>query len=82
MIGLGFTLAIGFSVASNAAIVAGPADTGSAIVTVGEGCGAGFWRGPGGHCNHFEGPGGNARGTAYECPNGFHFGAGRCQYNR
>ncbi len=46
-----------------------------AIVRIAEGCGPGFWRGPGGYCHPF------AAGRA--CPVGYHLGpeGGRCWPN-
>jgi hypothetical protein len=36
------------------------------VIKIAEGCGPGFWRGPGGHCHPF------ANGRA--CPAGYHLG--------
>jgi hypothetical protein len=64
---LGFALAFGIATAAGAAIAPAPiGNAGSAIVKVAEGCGMGFWRGPGGHCHPM------AMGRA--CPPGFHLG--------
>ena len=81
---LSLALAFAAAGAANAATV--PARMGSAataVITVGENCGANHWRGPGGHCNVFPDNGGNRRGTYEECPRGFHFvpGTGRCFHN-
>jgi len=43
-----------------------PTKTGNEVIKIAEGCGPGFWRGPGGHCHPF------AVGRA--CPRGFHLG--------
>jgi hypothetical protein len=66
-IALSAVLAAGLATAANAGIIApaaGPSE--SLIVKVAEGCGPGFWRGPGGHCHPF------AVGRA--CPVGYHLG--------
>lgn len=57
--------------------------TESAIVTVGEGCGAGSWRGPDSRCRPFHTPYGSNRNTRFECPPGWHIGSGgaRCWRN-
>ena len=54
------------------------------IIQVGEGCGANRWRGSNGGCHVFTNPYGSNRGTAAECPPGFHFAPnfGRCFPNR
>lgn len=51
-----------------------------AVVTVGEGCGPGRWRGPYGGCHWFRSPCGSYRGTPAECPPAFFFAPnyGRC----
>ncbi len=68
-------MALGLATAADAAILPLPIDNGDAgIVNVAEGCGAGFWRGPHGHCNRFAGPGGSYRGTHIACPPGMHIG--------
>ncbi len=75
----------GLATGANATMSAGPVPTDtSAVVKVGEGCGPGRWRGPYGGCNTFTTPYGNHRGTAFECPAGFHLGPdrGRCWPNR
>ena len=87
---LGFVLALGMAGAAQAASV-GPAPVvglrHDGIITVGEGCGANRWKGPGGNCNNFRGGEGTNRGTEQECPPGLHYefhgaGTGRCYYNR
>jgi hypothetical protein len=72
---LGASLAIGLATAADAAISIAPLGGPAAIVKVAEGCGAGFWRGPAGHCHPY------ARGRA--CPVGYHLGpdAHRCWPN-
>ena len=78
-------LSLGTIGAAHAMTVPGPASLGgNAIVQVGEGCGGGMWRGPGGRCIPFNGPGGSYRGTTIECPPGYHIGPdrGRCWPNR
>ena len=82
---LGLALAFGLATAANAMgvpITMGGND--GSIIKVGEGCGAGAWRGPNGVCHPFGGPGGNNRGTRYECPPGMHIGPGgeKCWPNR
>ncbi|MGO8797801.1 MAG: GCG_CRPN prefix-to-repeats domain-containing protein [Roseiarcus sp.] len=69
------SLAFGLATAADAAISPAPVGGGAAIVKIAEGCGAGFWRGPGGHCHPY------ARGRA--CPGGYHLGpdARRCWPN-
>src|SRR5581483_2028309 len=60
-------LAIGLATAASAGIAYTPIQkSDSLIVKVAEGCGAGFWRGPGGRCHPF------AVGRA--CPPGYHLG--------
>ena len=59
-------LAAGLATAANAGIIAPVASSDSLIVKVAEGCGPGFWRGPGGACHPF------AVGRA--CPVGYHLG--------
>jgi hypothetical protein len=64
---LGVALAFGFANASSAAITPVPVGTGADLtIRVAEGCGPGFWRGPGGACHPF------ARGRL--CPPGYHIG--------
>jgi hypothetical protein len=46
--------------------VPAPATTAGTVIKIAEGCGPGFWRGPGGHCHPF------AVGRA--CPVGYHLG--------
>jgi hypothetical protein len=67
-IALGAALAFSLVTASSAAImpvsVASPSDL---TIKVAEGCGRGFWRGPGGACHPMAGPN-------RFCPPGFHIG--------
>ena len=58
-----------FGVASAASAGVAPAPIGnssSLIVKVAEGCGPGFWRGPGGRCHPFA--------VNRACPVGYHLG--------
>jgi hypothetical protein len=60
-------LTLGLATAASAGVI--PAQIGNndgLIVKVAEGCGPGFWRGPGGRCHPF------AVGRA--CPVGYHLG--------
>jgi hypothetical protein len=64
---LSAALAFGIATAASAGIAPAPiGNTSSPIVKVAEGCGPGFWRGPGGRCHPF------AVGRA--CPPGYHLG--------
>jgi hypothetical protein len=64
---LGIALAFGVATAASAAIAPAPiGNSGSVIVKVAEGCGVGFWRGPGGNCHPMS------MGRA--CPRGYHLG--------
>jgi hypothetical protein len=63
---LGALLALGMMASAQAAMVAPPVEKGPAATLVAEGCGAGWWRGPGGHCH----PMANGR----LCPPGYHIG--------
>ena len=69
-------LILGLAQAASAAVLVAPLDNSSdsAIIKVAENCGAGWWRGPGGACHPFYGPGGSLRGTRFACPPGFHVG--------
>jgi hypothetical protein len=67
---LGAALAFGFATAGSAAVtpvVSSKTDT--MVITVAEGCGPGWWRGPGGRCH----PMFNGRA----CPRGYHLGPER-----
>ena len=64
---LGAALALTLSTAASAMVAPAPIDNArSVVVQVAEGCGEGFWRGPGGKCHPF------AKGR--ECPRGYHIG--------
>jgi hypothetical protein len=62
---LGVALAFGLATAAGAAVT--PAQVGNATsLVIKEGCGPGFWRGPGGKCHPmFDGR---------ACPPGYHLG--------
>ena len=67
---LGFAFALAFASAAGAGVIPAPIGNGeSAVIKVAEGCGPGFWRGPGGRCHPF------AVGRA--CPVGYHLGPER-----
>jgi len=67
---LGSALALAFATAAGAANIPVQRSGGdSLIVTVAEGCGPGWWRGPGGRCH----PMFNGRA----CPPGYHLGPER-----
>ncbi len=64
---MGAALVIGMSSVAGAAVMPAPVGESSVgIVKVAEGCGPGFWRGPGGACHPM------ARNRV--CPRGFHLG--------
>jgi len=74
---LSVALVFGAATAASAAMIVAPVGNGaSTIVKVAEGCGAGWWRGPGGKCHPM------AVGRA--CPPGYHLGpeGKRCWPNR
>lgn len=54
------------SAAAPAAVLSGLSMPNGPIVKVAEGCGPGFWRGPGGRCHPFA--------QARRCPPGYHIG--------
>ena len=64
---LGVALAFGVATAAGAAITPAVVGKGnSVVIKVAEGCGPGFWRGPGGKCHPmFDGK---------VCPPGYHLG--------
>jgi hypothetical protein len=66
---LGALLALGFAASAQAAMIAPPVEKGAAVTRVAEGCGPGWWRGPGGRCHPM------AMGRA--CPPGYHLGPER-----
>ena len=60
-------LAFGLATAASAGVPAAPMATPNAsIVKVAEGCGPGFWRGPGGKCHPMA--------VNRACPPGYHLG--------
>ncbi len=63
---LGVALGFGVTVGAEAAVLVTRPAVDNGIVRIAEGCGPGFWRGPGGYCHPF------AAGRA--CPVGFHLG--------
>ena len=63
---LGALLALGMAASAQAAMIAPPVERGPTVTLVAEGCGPGWWRGPGGHCHPM------AMGRA--CPRGYHLG--------
>ncbi|HEX4408364.1 MAG TPA: hypothetical protein VH206_06295 [Xanthobacteraceae bacterium] len=64
---LSAALAIGLVSAASAGVPAAPVfNTNASIIKVAEGCGAGFWRGPGGRCHPFA--------VNRACPPGYHLG--------
>jgi hypothetical protein len=66
-IALGAALAFSLATASNAAIMPLPVGSPSDLtVKVAEGCGPGWWRGPGGRCHPMA--------TGRLCPPGYHIG--------
>ena len=67
---LGATFIVGLVTVANAGIAVAPiGKTDSLITRVAEGCGPGWWRGPGGRCH----PMFNGRA----CPPGYHLGPER-----
>jgi hypothetical protein len=66
---LAAVLAIGLASSANAAMPIAPLNGDIGIKRIAEGCGPGFWRGPGGHCH----PMFNGRA----CPPGYHLGPER-----
>jgi hypothetical protein len=66
-IALGAVVAFSLATASNAAILPVPVGSPSDLtIKVAEGCGPGWWRGPGGRCHPFA--------TGRLCPPGYHIG--------
>jgi hypothetical protein len=60
-------VSFGVSTAVSAAMTPAPlGTTDSAVIKVAEGCGPGFWRGPGGRCHPFA--------VSRACPRGYHLG--------
>jgi hypothetical protein len=72
---LGGLLALGFAASAQAAMIAPPVANTPAITRVAEGCGPGWWRGPGGKCHPMA--------MNRVCPPGYHLGpeARRCWPN-
>ena len=67
---LGAALAFGLATAAGAAVTPVlSSKAGSNVITVAEGCGPGWWRGPGGRCHPMY----NGRA----CPPGYHLGPER-----
>lgn len=67
---LGVALAFGVATVASAAVTPVPAgNANTLVIKVAEGCGPGFWRGPGGRCHPmFDGK---------ACPAGYHLGPHR-----
>jgi hypothetical protein len=63
---LGALLALGMAASAQAAMIAPPVERGPAVTLVAEGCGPGWWRGPGGHCHPMA--------MHRACPRGYHLG--------
>ncbi len=63
---LGALVALGMAASAQAAMVAPPVERGPAVTLVAEGCGAGWWRGPGGRCHPMA--------MHRACPRGYHLG--------
>jgi hypothetical protein len=65
------SVALGFGLvtAASAAMIAPIRDAEGVVIKVAEGCGPGFWRGPGGRCHPFA--------TNRACPPGYHLGPER-----
>jgi hypothetical protein len=64
---LGAIFAVGLAASAQAAIIAPPLGKALAVTLVAEGCGPGFWRGPGGMCRPFA--------AHRACPRGYHLGS-------
>jgi len=74
---LGTALALGCATMAGATIIPAPlGNSDGMVMRTAEGCGPGWWRGPGGRCHPM------ARERA--CPRGYHLGpeGGRCWPNR
>ena len=64
---LGVALAFGIASAAGAAVTPVQVGQGAGLVVkTAEGCGPGWWRGPGGRCHPFA--------TGRACPRGYHLG--------
>jgi len=67
---IGTALAIGLSTAASAAVTPAPLGVAnSSVIKVAEGCGPGWWRGPGGRCHPMY--------DGRACPPGYHLGPER-----
>jgi hypothetical protein len=67
---LGAALAVGLATAAGAGVMPAPlGGADSTVIEVAEGCGPGFWRGPGGRCHPFA--------VNRACPVGYHLGPER-----
>jgi hypothetical protein len=69
VLGATFTFVVGLATVANAGVIAPVGKADSLITRVAEGCGPGWWRGPGGRCH----PMFNGRA----CPPGYHLGPER-----
>jgi hypothetical protein len=64
---LSAALAFGAATVAGAAVTPAPLGHADSLITkVAEGCGPGWWRGPGGRCHPFA--------TGRACPRGYHLG--------
>ncbi len=63
---LGGLLALGYAATAQAAMIAPPVANTPALTRVAEGCGPGWWRGPGGKCHPMA--------MNRVCPPGYHLG--------
>jgi hypothetical protein len=60
-------LAVGLATAASAGMAPAPlSNADSPIIKIAEGCGPGYWRGPGGRCHPFA--------VNRACPPGYHLG--------
>lgn len=67
---IGTVLAIGLGTGANAAVTPAPLGvSNSSVIKVAEGCGPGWWRGPGGRCHPMY--------DGRACPPGYHLGPER-----
>jgi hypothetical protein len=63
-------LTIGLTAVAGAAVIPAPiGDRDSMLIKIAEGCGPGYWRGPGGRCHPFA--------VNRACPPGYHLGPER-----
>jgi hypothetical protein len=63
---LSAALIFGLASAASASIAPAPLSNATPIIKVAEGCGAGWWRGPEGHCHPMA--------VGHACPPGYHLG--------